>query len=155
MGSYALAGGTVQIQRDDGSGTTLTTGDDTSRLQLGNLTLYRVATFNGLLLDGTYYSSTFVNTSAGGTTGSVSGATTITFGPDGRFSANNFAGFAGSGPEAGGTTSSQGGGTLVLPEWHRYSKIAHSGRWSDACFASSPPMSQAVRRAARFGDAKI
>ena len=114
---------------------------------------------NGLQIDGTYYSSSFLNTSAGGNTGGVASSTTITFTADGQFSTDNYAGFAGSGPDGGGTASSQGSGSgtytisgdtldllfsdgtdvkLTFFVYPRYENGAHPGFLIVNCGAFSP-----------------
>lgn len=111
-GQYSVGDGQIQFQWSDGSsGGPYAITDNGSNLHIGSLTYYQVQPDDGLQLDGTYTSSSFVNTSGGGQESGVSGNTTIVFSPDGQFNAQNFVGYAGSGSAAGGTASLQGTGS--------------------------------------------
>lgn len=123
-GQYALSGSQIQLIRQ-GQEQSFNLQPTNSGFKLGNTSFYPVHSFDGLRLNGTYSFRSFTNLSggAGGVVGGVSGERAISFSSDGRFAANNFLGFTGSGSVAGGVSSSsvsgQGtyqiqGNTLIL-----------------------------------------
>jgi hypothetical protein len=116
-GQYQLQGSQLQLLRQ-GQEQSFNLQPTNNGFKLGNTAFYPVHSFDGLRLNGTYSFRSFSNLSggAGGIIGGVSGEKTISFSSDGRFVANNFVGFTGSGSVAGATSSSSisGEGTYQI-----------------------------------------
>ncbi len=116
-GQYTLSGSQLQLNRQ-GQQQSFSLQPTNNGFKLGNTTFYPVHSFDGLRLNGTYSFRSFTNLSggAGGVVGGVSGEKTISFTSDGRFLANNFVGFSGSGASVGAASSSSisGQGTYQI-----------------------------------------
>ncbi len=112
FGYYQISNGQIQFQfKNRPQVPALAFTNNQSSLQIGRIKLYPVEQFTGLRLNGNYSVKTFVNTSNGSNTSSVSGEKQLIFTKDGRFSQNGFVGFAGSTSDVGASSSSKTSGS--------------------------------------------
>lgn len=117
-GTFTRSASAVEISWTDGSTSSLSLrGGDATSLAAGQHAIMRVRPATGLMLDGTFGFTTFVDVS--GPSGGVSGEHAIVFHGGGRFEARHFTGFAGDAGASSTMASGAGhyaimGNTLTL-----------------------------------------
>lgn len=126
LGYYSISGNEITFSFPEGEPYTRAFEQAGERLFVGNVRLDPVKPLpSGFALDGSYYYQSFTNFStpdsvdAGGIEGSVSGQSTITFYPDGRFDSSSFVGSASTGTSANTTTreTQSGSGTYSFENY--------------------------------------
>jgi hypothetical protein len=123
LGYYSVSGEQITLSFPEAEPYTQAFSQTNERLFLGSVQLDPVKPLpSGFTLSGTYYYQSFTNLStpggvdAGGIEGSVSGQSTITFYPDGRFDSSSFVGSLSTGTAANATSSEtqSGSGTYSV-----------------------------------------
>jgi hypothetical protein len=126
LGYYSVSGEEITFSFPDAEPYTQAFRRTNERLFLGNVQLDAMKPLpSSFILSGTYYYQSFTNLStpggvdAGGIEGSVSGQSTITFYPDGRFDSSSFVSSVSTGAAANATTSEtqSGSGTYSFQNY--------------------------------------
>jgi hypothetical protein len=126
LGFYSISGGEITFSFPDAEPYTRAFSQSGENLFLGNVRLDPIKPLpSGFTLNGSYYYQSFTNIStpgdvdAGGIEGSVSGQSTITFYPDGRFDSSSFVGSSSTGMTTNATSSEtqSGSGTYSFENY--------------------------------------
>lgn len=110
VGRYSISGGQIRFTWTSGQRDPVAFQRASDSITLGKTTLYRVKTWDGLRLDGTYSVRSFTNLSGGVAEGGVSGEDILLLRKDGTFQSSGFTGYATSGSHVGAGTSSKTSG---------------------------------------------
>jgi hypothetical protein len=126
LGYYSVSGEQITLSFAEAEPYTQAFSQTSEKLFLGSVQLDPVKPLpSGFTLSGTYYYQSFTNLStpggvdAGGIEGSVSGQSTITFYPDGRFDSSSFVSSVSTGTAANATSSEtqSGSGTYSFQNY--------------------------------------